>query len=101
MLRRHELREPRYSQIDRRYLTEYDDSGNQLTGFSVIKNWDWRDRLGTAVIGATTTIYAYDENDKRGIETPDITYHYPNDYFSQEWPINNPTRHVLLKAYPL
>ena len=77
----------------------YDNSGNQLTGFGVTKTWDWRNHLGTSVIGATTTIYAYDENDKRArVETPDIVYHYPNDYFSQEWPDNNPTRHVFLNG---
>ena len=77
----------------------YDNSGNQLTGFGVTKTWDWRNHLGTSVIGATTTIYAYDESDKRArVETPDIVYHYPNDYFSQEWPNNNPTRHVFLNG---
>ena len=77
----------------------YDNAGNQLTGFGVTKTWDWRNHLGTSVIGATTTIYAYDENDKRArVETPDIVYHYPNDYFSQEWPNNNPTRHVFLNG---
>ena len=49
----------------------YDNAGNQLTGFGVTKTWDWRNHLGTSVIGATTTIYAYDESDKRArVETP-------------------------------
>lgn len=76
----------------------YDNAGNQLTGAGLTKTWDWRNRLQNTA-GATTTTYLYDESGARvRVGTDLLTTHYPNRYFSQEWPTNNPTRHVFLNG---
>jgi hypothetical protein len=43
----------------------YENVGNETTAGNSSFIWDWRNRLNTSVIAATSSTYSYDENDKR------------------------------------
>jgi RHS repeat-associated protein len=80
----------------------YDNDGNQLTGYNVTKTWDWRNHLGTSQIGATTTYYSYDENDKRTrIDNSSVITHYPNDLYQLPGDTLIPTKHVFVNGHTI
>lgn len=77
----------------------YDNAGDETTAGSSSFTWDWRNRLNTSVITATSSTYSYDENDKRVRINDGLTvFYYPNDLYQADSLSGVPTKHIQLNG---
>jgi hypothetical protein len=77
----------------------YDNAGNATSSGSSTFSWDWRNRLNTSVVGATSTTYSYDENDRRVRLSDGTTIsYYPNDLYQTDSVSGVPTKHIQLNG---